>query len=44
MSANIPICSKLEDLDKVTNTAEKAYSEYFNFVIKELKIDKNKKK
>ncbi len=44
MSANIPICSKLEDLDKVTNTAEKAYSEYFNFVIKELKIDKNKNK
>ncbi|MDE6476596.1 MAG: hypothetical protein K2L48_00055 [Mycoplasmoidaceae bacterium] len=44
MSANIPVCSKLEGLDNITNNVEKVYSEYFDTVVSQLKIDKNKNK
>ncbi len=44
MSANIPVCSKLENLDNITNNLQKVYSEYFNSVVSQLKIDKNKNK
>ncbi|MDE7434119.1 MAG: hypothetical protein K2M43_03315 [Mycoplasmoidaceae bacterium] len=39
MSATNPICSKCQDLEPVSNTVKEAYKNYFDQLVKELKID-----
>lgn len=44
MSATKPICSKVSDLEQVSNDIKKTYSAFFDDLVKKLNIDKVKNK